>query len=177
MSFEAVKSNATWMAQKFANIAAQTATGITTAATGTVNGVKNVASPVAHGALNITAETADLLSKSALILCPVAAGVFMLDSVMFADHILNPIRRTWFFNPCGENVPFLGSFRGELQEGYFGSENVKSTQCIGALNQGQLKAMNSWQGLAGVALLTATPIAALTFRKINQLAIKLNSSF
>ena len=174
MTLESVKVNANLVVQRFASLGSQTMDGIKAAASGTVNGVKALTSPVAHGALHVTAETADLVAKSALIIGPVVAVVLIVDSIMFA----NTPRPTWFFNSCGENVPLLCSHKGELAKlGEQGRLIDGTMKCIGAPNPGEFKAIAAWQGLVGLAVLTAVPIAALTFRKINQLVIKLNSSF
>jgi hypothetical protein len=173
MSFDMIKVNATHVAQRFAAIATQTLNGATTIVSGAVNGVKGIGLPVAHGTLLVTAEAADLAYKSVLIAGPFSSVLLMADAYAFSKG--NPL----FSNICGKSSPIFALHRasvGQFTESA-GQFTAGSSYCKDITPE-ELKGLPSIQGLVGLMLMVvATPIVALTFRKINQLAIKLNNSF
>jgi hypothetical protein len=121
-----------------------------------VKPVVKLAAPVAHGALHLTAEAADLVSKSLLVAGPFASAILAIDSMNFLYG------QSIFLNPCHKPTPFL------LMHERF---------CDGITDQ-KMKNEAKMQLILSAAILTVgTPIAALTFHKISKLSTKLNQSF
>lgn len=125
---------------------------------------------IAHGALHVTAEAADLASKSCIIAGPFLGAFLIGDTFAYRNgHAL-------FLNECGEKATLALENRGLV--------NIKQQNDGSILrscqnpSQMEIDTFINRQIVLGLTVLfVATPIAAMAFHKIEKLAIKANQAF
>lgn len=167
MKIDALIANATDAGKRFQGFVTKTLNDANTFVIDGVQGISKVTQNTAHGTLHVAEAAFDLAYKSTLIASPFASVVLMVDAYAFSKGI-SP-----FTNRCGTSVPILALSRAELTY-----DSQGSVDCKDGITQDEIKGLSPIQALIGASLLTvATPIAAMTFRKINHLIVKLNNSF